>query len=165
MGGMTSFRSRAKRRMDCAIKCSESDSNAEARARARSVVPAIRSDHIHYAELTLCERAGFIEDDDVNLTRGFERQTIADEDAVLCAHGCGDGNDQRNGQTERVRTGDDQHGNDAIENFDVEGVGNGPGDGGEDGSRQARCKRANLRLYRQAPAFWILIAGPVQRDA
>ena len=35
-----------------------------------------------------------------------------------------------------MRTGNDQHGDDAIEHFDVEGVGDGPCDGGEDGRSQ-----------------------------
>jgi hypothetical protein len=130
MGGMTSFRSRAKRRMAAAIKCSESASSAAASAKARSSkVPAIRwSRHIHHAELTLRERAGFIEDDHIDLARGFERKAIADEDAVARAQRGGDGNDERNRKTQRMRTGNDKNCDDAREDFEIERVGNRPGD-------------------------------------
>jgi hypothetical protein len=48
-------------------------------------VPVIRCLDIDHAELTLRERAGFIEDDHIDLARGFERKAIAHEDAIACA--------------------------------------------------------------------------------
>ena len=77
--------------------------------RQRAVkVPAICCLHIHHAELTLSQCPCLIEDDHVNFARDFKCEAVADEDAVACAQRGGDGNDKRNCETERVRTGNNK---------------------------------------------------------
>lgn len=65
-------------------------------------VPAIRCRNIHHTELTLRQCAGLVENHNVNFARGFEGETVTDEDAVARAHRGGDGNHERNRQTERI---------------------------------------------------------------
>ncbi len=105
------------------------------------LLPAIDCIHVHDPELTLRERAGLIEDDYIDLARGFQCQAVTDKDAVARAHGCGNGNDERNCQTQGMRTGNHQHGDNAIENFDAEGLCEGPGDRGDYGSGQSDIEK------------------------
>jgi len=44
------------------------------------------------------------------IARPFERKPIFDQEAILCAEGGRDRDDERNGQSKRVGAGDDQHG-------------------------------------------------------
>ena len=63
----------------------------------------------------LRERAGLVEDHDLDLARPFEREAVLDEQAVASAERGRDRDDQRDREAEGVRAGDDQHGRRADE--------------------------------------------------
>ena len=134
--GSANPRSLAERRTACAMMCSESPSTAAARARARS-----SSQPSAVAMPTTPNsprvRVPVLSNTTMLISRAFsKRQPVAHQDAVLRAEGGGDGDHQGNGQAERVRAGDDEHGGHALDHHHVEPDGNGPGDGGDDGNAE-----------------------------
>ena len=92
------------------------------------LAPVLDRGHAGHAEFAFGQGAGLVKHDDVDLARLFEGQPVADEDAVLGAHGRGDGDDEGDGQAERVGTGGDEHGGDAGNDVDLEADGDHPGD-------------------------------------
>ncbi len=94
----------------------------------------VRDDsHPDDAEPALGQRARLVEDDGVDLARAFQREAVAHQNAILCALGRRNGDDQRDGQPQRVRARDDQDGGDAGNDLDVEADSDRPGDRGEQG--------------------------------
>jgi hypothetical protein len=97
------------------------------------------------AELTAGQCAGLIEEHRVHVSRVLEAATVAYEQAVSSAERRGDGDDERDGQTERMRTGNHEDSDDAF--YDKRRVlpGHRPSDqchrGGADGDHreQERC--------------------------
>ncbi len=61
-------------------------------------------------ELTPRQRAGLVEHHGGEVARLLETASIADEQSRLRAEAGGDGRHQRHGEPERVRAGDDEHG-------------------------------------------------------
>ena len=60
--------------------------------------------------LTLRQGAGLVEEHGIDRAHRLEREPVLDEDAGTGGALGGDRHDQRNGQTQGVRTGDDEHG-------------------------------------------------------
>ena len=67
-------------------------------------------DHVDDPELTPCQGAGLVEHHGGEVARLLETASIADEQSRLRAETGGDGRHQRHGEPERVRAGDDEHG-------------------------------------------------------
>ncbi len=82
------------------------------RGKSQGIVflPCLCSHHPYHTELALRQRAGLIEDDHIDVTRGLQRQSIADQDAVAGAQRRGDGHYERHSQPKRMRAGDHQDG-------------------------------------------------------
>ena len=66
-------------------------------------------DHLGEGRLTAGDGAGLVEHDGVDLVCGLERLRRADQDAVLGAFARRHHDREGGGETERARTGDDQH--------------------------------------------------------
>jgi len=62
-----------------------------------------------YLALASGQRAGLVEDDRVDRAGSLEREAILDEQAIARAQRGRDGDDEWDGQPERVGTGDDEH--------------------------------------------------------
>ena len=72
------------------------------------------------SELTARQRAGLVEHHGGQVARLLETAAIANEQSRLRAQTGGDGRHQRHGEPERVRAGDDEHGD---QPFDGKGAG------------------------------------------
>ena len=78
-------------------------------------VPApVRAD-VNHAELTAREGPGLVKDHRREVARLLEPASIADEQTRPCAQGRGDCRHERNGETERVRTSDDEDSNQPLD--------------------------------------------------
>ena len=95
--------------------CSESASTAAASAQQLVLVDARRGDDRRDDRLAARQRAGLVEDDEVELAGPLERQAVLDEQAVAGAEARRDGDDERDGQAEGMRAGDDEDGRGAHE--------------------------------------------------
>ena len=73
------------------------------------LVDALDRDHIGHDRLAPGQRAGLVEDDDVQLPRALQREPVLDQEAVARPQRGADGDDQGDGQPKRVRAGDDEH--------------------------------------------------------
>ena len=71
--------------------------------------------HVHHAEVALGERARLVHHDDVHARRHLEGTSAAHEQAVARAERGGARRHERNGQAQRVRARDDEHGDHARE--------------------------------------------------
>ena len=124
---------------------------------------ALDGDDAGQRRLALRERAGLVEDDDVELARPLEGEAVLHEQAVARAERGADGDDQRDGQAQRVRAGDDEHGGRAHEGLrrltddepDEEGDGTGREGDVEEGRRgpvgeRLGARARGLRLRDQA---------------
>ena len=120
--------------------------------------PVFRGGDIHNTEFALSQRAGLVEDHHIDLAGSLQRQPVPDQDAVAGPESRRDGNDQWDGKSERVRAGDHEHGNDAVQDFDVERIGNGPGNGSHERSCQGNVEEPAGSLIRQdlCPRFGLL---------
>jgi hypothetical protein len=91
-----------------------------------------RSD-VHDTKLTSCERAGLVEDDGRQTPRLLEPAPVSDEEPTPRAKRRRDGDDEWNRETERVRTADDEHGDDAFDRERHRRVQSEPDDERKDG--------------------------------
>ena len=147
--GKASFFSSAADRMPPAIVCSESRSTAAASASARSSVQPDAT-----AMATTPKRPSVsvpvLSKMIVSIRRASRSaRAVAHEDAVvrpLCGRDC---NHKRNGQAQRVRAGDHQHGGDAGDDFDVEADGDRPGNCSQHGHTQRNVEEPGRRLVGQ----------------
>ena len=67
------------------------------------------------AEAAFGQRAGLVKDDGIEIARPFEGGAVADQEAVAGAQRRADGDHERNGKAEGVRTGDDHHCHHALD--------------------------------------------------
>ena len=95
------------------------------------LIPTLYSSDTYNAKLTLGQRAGLIEDNDVYLPRFLQCQPVTYQDTVACSQRGADGDDQWNSQPQCVGTGDYEDGGDSFDHFRVEADGCSPGNGGE----------------------------------
>ena len=72
-------------------------------------------------KLALGQGAGLVEGNDGDVTPPLERVPVPHQHTIVGGHGSGVVGDQRNGETQRVRTGDDQH-RDGAGNGEVRGT-------------------------------------------
>jgi len=105
----------------------------------------------HEALLALRERPRLVEDDRVEVAGLLHRDAVPDEHPVARGQRRVDGDDERDRETQRVRTGDDEHGDDALDDRRVELDGERPRDGGDgrgaDGDvEQPPCRAVGERL-------------------
>jgi hypothetical protein len=70
---------------------------------------------VGHAKAALGKRAGLIKNDGLQFSGAFERNAIANQQAVARGQGRGDGHHQRHGQTEGVRAGDHHDGHGAFD--------------------------------------------------
>ena len=86
--------------------CSESRSTAAASASAASSATPSR---------VVISTTRFVEENGRHVARFLESTPIADQEPVASAKCRGDRDDQRDGEPQRVRTGDHQHGDDTLD--------------------------------------------------
>ncbi len=72
-------------------------------------------DDIRHTLLTFGQGAGLVEQHDVDVACLLKGAAVAHEQAIFGTQCRGDLGDQRDGKTERVRAGNDQHGYDALQ--------------------------------------------------
>ena len=104
---------------------------------------------LHDAVRTERERACLVEHDRVQQTGLFQAASIAHEQAVPCANRGRDGGHQRDGQTQRMGTGDHEHGHYALDREAPRSTEEWPDNGGNRGGDDGDDREVERRPVRQ----------------
>ena len=136
--------------------------------------------HVDEDRLALGQGPGLVEDHGVDGPGPLEREAVLDQEPVLGAERGGDGDDERDRQTEGMRAGDHQHRRRAHERAlrvaEEPPADEGDGAGGEGDVEQdrrgavgqrlrPRCRRLRLRDHAHDPGQGRLVAGRRDLDA
>ena len=138
--------------------CSESASTAAAR-RSRSSRRRRRGRDVGDDRAAPRQRAGLVEDDDIELTRTLQREPILDQQPVAGAERGRDGDDQRDGKAQGMGAGDDEHRRRADERL-LRVAQQPPDDEGDRCPRRARRRTAAPRRGPRAPGRASPTPGP-----
>ena len=107
---------------------------------------AIYHSDVDHALFPFGQRTGLIKDNRIQFAGRFQRQPVANQDAVARRQRGGDSHYQRHGQAQGMGTGDDQYGDDTLEYLHVEAGSDNPDDG-----RQYRRSQRRIEEERCGP--------------